>query len=146
MEKVIESVIGLLIVVIFLVSMLNLVAIKPFYIESLATIVYTNSALYETQERQNEVQNILWGSLSPNENKTLHYYLASNLKEYAIFRYSTQNWNPPEASNHITFIIEPSNFSISPEELRPVNLTLKVSPGIHTIETFSFQIVLNINT
>jgi len=134
-----------IVITIFLVSMLNIISLKPYYVESSASIVYYDTMLYEDSAKTKEVTSINWGELTPSENKTFNYYVVNHKKSNAVLFSSTSDWLPVEAQNFLLFEVTPLNSAFGAGELKPLNFTLRVSPDIANITTFSFNIILSMN-
>ncbi len=142
-EKQMYFLVTLVTISIFVIAMLDIISLKPYFLESSATIVYFDSMVYETQEALKEVTFIQWGSLSPSENKTLTYYVRSNLKTSGVLTVTTSKWQPSDANDYISFEVTPENEMFNPQQIKPLNFTLRISPAIQNITNFSFQITLN---
>jgi hypothetical protein len=58
---------------------------------------------------------------------------------------ATENWNPPNASDHLALNWNYDGRQVDPLEAVPIKLTLTVSSSVHGIESFSFDIIISIN-
>jgi len=90
----------------------------------------------------NPVTSIDWGMLEPGDTSNTTIYV-KNLGETSVFLYlNTQNWDPSEASQHISLDWNYTDTMLEPNESIPVELTLVVSPEATGLTDFSFEIVV----
>jgi hypothetical protein len=57
---------------------------------------------------------------------------------------ATDNWNPSNASNYLALSWNYVGQPLSPQEVTSVTLILTVSPSVHGIESFSFDIIISV--
>ena len=93
-------------------------------------------------ESNNEVQIINWGELSPGESIAFYCFAYNDGTVPITLAYTTENWNPPEASNYISLAWNYTGNIINPKEKLPLKLTLTISPDITGISSFSFDMVI----
>lgn len=88
------------------------------------------------------VSSIDWGTLEPGDASNTTIYV-KNLGETSVLLYlNTQNWDPSEASQHITLDWNYTDSALEPDESIAVELTLTVSPDATDVTDFSFEIVV----
>lgn len=89
------------------------------------------------------VQFIDWGKLEPASAKNVSVYIRNEGNEPATLFLTTENWNPPNASNFITLSWDYDGQMLSPFLVVQLTLTLSVSSAIEEIENFNFDIIIS---
>lgn len=89
----------------------------------------------------NMVTHIDWEDLTPNTEKDYHAFVVNNGSVPITLTLTTENWNPPEASNYISLTWDYLGDKINPGQTHPIILTLTVSEN-PPFTSFSFDIVI----
>ena len=90
----------------------------------------------------NPVSSIDWGTLEPGDTSKTTIYV-KNLGDTGVTLYlNTQNWDPSDASQHISLDWNYADTMLEPNESIPVELTLTVSSDATGVTDFSFEIVV----
>jgi len=113
-----------------------------FKIRNNATIKAVGVEVYWDSELTLPVTNIDWGFLEPAENKTVRIYIKSIANVPSTLNMTTENWQPPEASNYISLSWNYNGIVLNPNDVLPIDLALSVSAEITGITNFSFDIVI----
>jgi len=111
-------------------------------ISSSGEILGVGLNVFETSDCKVEVTSIDWGVLSPGENKSVSYYLRNERNWELVAAKNETNWVPLEAKDYIALTWSYNNESLGANQVVPITFTLSVSPDIHDITTFSFNIIL----
>ena len=98
--------------------------------------------IYWDSNCSDKVSSIDWGTLTPTSAKNIVIYIRNEIEEPAHFILSTNNWNPPEASQHLSLGWNYSGHYVNPQETIQTTLTLSTSPSIEGISTFSLHITI----
>lgn len=98
--------------------------------------------VYSDPECTVEVKEINWGSLRPGERKEYGIYVKNNGYSHFNLALSTQNWNPPTASDYISLSWDYDGRTLRSRKVLPLKLTLAVASDISEITNFSFDIVI----
>jgi len=97
-------------------------------------------------ERSNisiRVTSIDWGVLSPGENKTVSYFIRNDSNFRTTLELSTESWNPANASDFIFLSWNLENVYFDIDQTSVAIFTLRISPDIHGIDSFSFDIIIS---
>lgn len=92
-------------------------------------------------ELGNLVKHIDWGELTPNSKKDYHVFAVNNGSIPITLTLTTENWNPPEASNYISLTWDYLGGKINPGETYPITFSLIISEN-PSFTSFSFDIVI----
>lgn len=88
----------------------------------------------------NTTASINWGTLEPGENKTVTLYIKNTSNVPVNVTMVTENWQPSNTSDYIFLTWDCEGKHLAVDEVTPAILTLSVSPDIHGITSFSFDI------
>ena len=83
-----------------------------------------------------------WGNLTPGSSKSIIVYIRNEIEEPIYLILSTQDWNPSNASRHMTLRWDYTGQRMNPGETLQITLTLSVYPDIKGISSFSFDILV----
>lgn len=100
-------------------------------------------SVWENSDLSKSVTSVNWGILEPSENKTLSYFIRNDSNFKTTFTLTTTNWNPQNASNFISLSWDLHHVSFESGETSEFQFTLKVSPEIQNINSFSFDIIIS---
>jgi hypothetical protein len=93
----------------------------------------------------NRVSFIDWGMVEPGPMNNVTVYVRNEGNVAASIYLTTENWDPPNASDYLTLSWNYEGQQLSPQEVIPAILTLTVSPSVQGIESFSFDIIISIS-
>ncbi len=85
-----------------------------------------------------------WGMVEPGSMNNVTVYVRNEGNVAATISLATDNWNPANASDYLTLSWNYDGQQLSPQEVIPTILTLTVSPSVHGIESFNFDIIISI--
>jgi hypothetical protein len=87
-------------------------------------------------------KSINWGVLTPGQLKheTLRVNITGNVD--TVLQLETANWKPPQAQQYIYLSSNYYGEVLKPGTVLLLDLTLYVSPSIHDITYFSFDIII----
>lgn len=118
-----------------------------FFQSTPATSAFTVEAgligIYWDSKYANEVYSIDWGNPSPGSSKPITVYIRNEANSPVRLSLNTTDWNPPEASEHISLDWNYTGSTISPEDATQTTLKLSISPHISGVTTFSFNIFIS---
>jgi hypothetical protein len=86
-----------------------------------------------------------WGMVEPGSMNNVTVYVRNEGNVAASIYLTTENWDPPNASDYLTLSWNYDGQQLIPQEVTPATLTLTVSPSVHGIESFSFDIIISIS-
>lgn len=86
-----------------------------------------------------------WGMVEPGSLNNVTVYVRNEGNVAATISLTTENWNPTNASDCLALSWNYEGQQLSPQEVIPTILTLTVSPSVHGIESFSFDIIISIS-
>jgi hypothetical protein len=90
----------------------------------------------------NKVSSINWGVLEPGSNRTVSVYVRNEGNALATMSQTTQNWNPPAASSHLTLTWNYAGQTLSVNQVLQTKLTLTLSSTVSDMTGFSFDITI----
>lgn len=100
-----------------------------------------NFGIYWDKFRTNPVDNIDWGELEPGETKHKTLYVANfELRSIYITGIFSNNSIPVEFADFHNVTIQ--LVEIGSYRVVPFNITLSISPTIHSIESFKFDTII----
>jgi len=111
-------------------------------ITNVGTMKTVGVGVYWDAALTNQVSSINWGVLEPGSNKTVSVYIRNEGNSAVTLSLQTSNWNPTNASTHMTLSWDYNGQSINVGSSILVKLTLSVSASISGINNFSFDIVI----
>jgi len=93
----------------------------------------------------NPVSFIDWGIVELGSMNNVTVYVRNEGNMAASISLTTENWNPPNASDHFALSWDYDGRPLNPSEAVKVTLTLTVSSSVLGIENFNFEIVISIS-
>jgi hypothetical protein len=93
----------------------------------------------------NSVSFIDWGMVEPISMNNVTVYVKNEGNVAATISLTTENWNPPNASDYLTLSWNYDGRQLNPQEVVQVTLTLAVSPSVQGVGSFSFDIIISIS-
>jgi hypothetical protein len=88
------------------------------------------------------VTEIDWGLVEPGYHVNATIFLRNKGNAPITLSLHTENWNPSNASNHITISWDYADQTVDPGAVVKVNLTLAVSSDVIGITNFTFDIII----
>ena len=85
---------------------------------------------------------ITWGEIEVGGSINRTIYVMNTGDDDVYLYLTTENWSPSEADGPIQLSWDYDESSITSGVVRPVTLTLSISPSITGIETFDFDIII----
>ena len=98
--------------------------------------------IYWTQQANDKVSSIDWGTLKPGSNRSVTIYIRNEGKKSTSLNFYTSGWNPSEAADYLSLNWDYEGQSVRAEEIVQVTFTLSISPSAEGIGTFSFDITI----
>jgi hypothetical protein len=92
----------------------------------------------------NPVSFIDWGMVEPGSMDNVMVYVRNEGNVAPNISLATDNWNPFTASDYLSLSWNYDGQQLNPLEVAQVTLTLSVSPSVHGIERFGFDIIIAI--
>ena len=102
----------------------------------------TNVGVYWNPTCTDKVDEIKWGTLTPGSVTNKSVYILNIVDEPQFLFMYTENWDPQNAKNHITFEWNYARQRIDPDGILEITLTLSVSRDIEGISNFGFDIFI----
>jgi len=120
------------------------VGVIYFYLRvpSTGIIVSVNVEVFWDAACTQKCTSIDWGMCYPGENKSKTVYIKNTSNVPMNLTLATENWNPTNAPNYINLYWTYDNHTLAVNEVYQTTLTLAISPDIHDISTFIFNIVI----
>ena len=114
-------------------------------VQNSASIIAYGVGIFSDSNCTQPVTSINWGTLEPsgNKNTTVYIKIDPDSTTNVNLNMSTSNWIPQNASKYITLSWNYNNISLSPSQILPTILTLRVSYTISGIKDFSFDITIS---
>ena len=111
-------------------------------ISSVGIVKAVGVGVYWDVDCTSTVTEIDWGLLEPRGTANVTIYLKNEGNAPLTLSLNTENWDPPNASDHITINWSYRGESVNPGQLREVALVLSVSSTITGITNFRFAIII----
>lgn len=105
-----------------------------------------NIGVYWDFKCTNRVNSIDWGTLTPGQTKKTAIYIRNEGNTSILLDLSTANYNPPNASNYISFGWSCSDNKLEANESIQIIQNLQISPKIKDIYKFNFDIIFKAET
>jgi hypothetical protein len=106
-------------------------------VEAIGVGVYSDSGCTQ------EVLSIPWGTLDPGETSDETVYICNKGNVAVVLSMTTENWDPPSASSHITLSWNlEQDYVLNHGQSVEAELTLSVSSNISGVESFTFDIII----
>ena len=103
-----------------------------------------NFGVYWDVTGTREVKEIAWGTLEPGQvgNSTFYVRNEATSEIYCAVTWIEETWQPPDASQYFELTWNFEDEPLKPNRARKVKLELHVSPEIHGVGEFSFNIII----
>ncbi len=98
--------------------------------------------IYWSQQANDRVSSIDWGTLEPGSNKSVTIYVRNEGKKSVSLSFYTSEWNPSEAADYLSLNWDYEGQSVGVGEVVQVTFTLSIAPSTKGIETFGFNITI----
>jgi len=116
--------------------------INPSIPNASAVTAADGIGVYWNQAATNSCRSINWGNLTPGSRKTMLVYIKNESNESMFYLIATERWDPINAASYMVLKSNYNGTKESPGSVQAVSLTLSVSPAIHGIVDFSFDVVI----
>jgi len=134
---------ALVLTILIALSLYAYVALQEKMVANATGQLYkVNVNIYRDQDGATELTVMDFGVLAPGETKAFVAYVESKSSGQVTLSYFTSNWVPANASQFITLAWDYNGISIQPNHLFKTTFTLKASPSISGIDTFTFLITV----
>lgn len=90
----------------------------------------------------NQVTSVDWGTVEPGSTKNVTVFIRNEGNVPETLSLETENWNPQNASSHMSLTWDYGGQAIDVDEVVQVTLSLSISATIEGITSFSFDIVI----
>jgi hypothetical protein len=107
-----------------------------------ALTVESDLGVYWDGSCSQSVSHIDWGRLSPGQVRDVVVYVRNEGNETFVLVLTPLNWNPENASQHLSLTLNCEDRKIEAGQVADVTLSLSVSPSITGAYDFSFDMVL----
>ncbi len=87
------------------------------------------------------ITSITWGDLTPGSTKEINVHVRNEANATFDLVLSTIDWTPIAAAKYLDFSWGRYSIIVKPYQVVDIDLTLKVSPTVKNVTTFSFGIV-----
>jgi hypothetical protein len=98
--------------------------------------------IYNDAACRSPVSSVNWGDIEAGTAQHVTFYLKNLGNQAVTLNLGTQNWSPSAAQSYIALSWNDNGTPLAPNTVRPVTITLTISPSITGITTFSFEIVV----
>ena len=89
------------------------------------------------------VSSIDWGLVEPSLASNVTFYIRNEGNFAVTLFLGAENWNPENASDHLTLKWDYAGQIITPSETVHVTLSLLASPDIEDITDFNFDVIIS---
>jgi len=133
-----------------LISIVALTALASGFIQSSVRIVGRGTVkaiglgVFWDSNCTNPVTFIDWGMVEPGSMNNVTVYMRNEGNVAATISLTIENWDPSNASEYLTLSWNYDGRQLSPQEAILTTLNLNVSPSVHGIESFSFDIIISV--
>jgi hypothetical protein len=101
-----------------------------------------NVKVYNDSGCSISLPSIDWGLLEAGSSKNRTIYVKNNGNSPLMLTLSASNWIPSNAANYITLTWDYDGQPLNPNQFIKVVLMLVISPAIHGISSFTFDITV----
>ena len=133
-------------VTIALVAVVGLALAAQYFqvkIPTIGNIVTVNVAVFSDPACTTQVVMIDWGTLAPDESKTIICYIKILPNVDSSFSMSAANWNSTQASLYLSVSWNREGYFAEPNEVVPASFTLHVDSAVQNVTGFSFDVVIS---
>jgi hypothetical protein len=134
------------IVTIALVAVVGLALAAQYFqvkIPTVGNIVTVNVAVFSDPACTTQIVMIDWGTLAPDESKTITCYIKSLSNVDSSFAMSAANWNSTQASLYLSVSWNREGYLAKPNEVVPASFTLHVDSAMQNVTGFSFDVIIS---
>jgi hypothetical protein len=111
-------------------------------IPNLGIVKAVGVGVYEDSECSKNVTSINWGTLEPGDTVNFRVYIKNEGSTGLMLNMTTVNWDPTQASEHITLNWNREGHILDPNSVVQASLTLSTSSDISDVTNFSFDIII----
>jgi hypothetical protein len=111
-------------------------------VSSQASLKAVGVEVYWDQALTEPALSIDWGILEPGQTKNVSVYAVNRSNVAITLTMATQNWQPTNASNYMTFSWDYAGQVLGVNESLRVVLSLQIEEDISGIASFSFDIII----
>lgn len=111
-------------------------------IQNRGTVKAVNIGVYWDSGYTNATSTINWGILPPGSSTSIVLYVRNEGSTPVKLSLTTQNWNPPTASNYMTLTWDKQGQTLNAGSAASASLTLTVFSNTTGITNFSFDIII----
>jgi hypothetical protein len=111
-------------------------------LSSQASLKAVGVEVYLDQALTEPALSVDWGILEPGQTKNVSIYVVNRSNVAITLTMATQNWQPANASNYMTFVWDCAGQPLSINESLQVVLSLQIHSDISGIASFSFGIII----
>lgn len=137
-QVIVGSIIGALVVAVVILA----IAYYSVRIHGTGTIKAVGVKIYADEGLTKEISAVDWGAIPPGGTSAVTFWIKSASTVPVNLTLATDSWNPSSAAQYLTLSWDYNNSTIQPNAVIVTDLTLKVSPQVSAITTFSFDIVI----
>lgn len=137
-QVIIGGVIGALVVAVVILA----IAYYSVRISGTGTIKTVGVKVYADEGLTKEISSVDWGAIPPGGTSAVTFWIKSTSTVPINLTLTTDVWNPPQAQQYLTLSWDYNNSTMQPNAVIVTDLTLKVSPQVSGITTFSFDMVI----
>lgn len=106
------------------------------------TVKILGVGVYWDETSNNPVSFIDWGIIDPGSQQNVTVYVRNEGNVPMSVSLGTDNWDPADASSHITLSWDYSGQILEPDEITKVTLTLSISSSVQNVTNFHFDIMI----
>jgi hypothetical protein len=112
-------------------------------IPTVGNIVTVDVAVFSDPACMTQIVLIDWGTVAPDESKTIICYIKSLSNVDSSFSMSAANWNSTQASLYLSVSWNREGYLAKPNEVVPASFTLHVDSAVQNVTGFSFDIIIS---
>jgi hypothetical protein len=109
-------------------------------ITNVSAIMTSGIGAYWDQTCTQKITSIAWGTLSPGQVRSVVVYIRNEGVNITYLDITEANWIPANAGQYFSFKWDCAIAKLLPTKIVKITATLAVSPNIHGIGTFSFDV------
>ena len=109
-------------------------------ITNVSAIITSGIGAYWDQTCTQKISSITWGTLSPGQVRSVVVYIRNEGVNITYLDITEANWIPANAGQYFSFKWDCAIAKLLSTKIVKITATLAVSPNIHGINTFSFDV------
>jgi hypothetical protein len=109
-------------------------------ITNVSAIITSGIGVYWDQTCTQKISSITWGMLSPGQVRSVVVYIRNEGVNITYLDITEANWIPANAGQYFSFKWDCATAKLLPTKIVKITATLAVSPNIHGVDTFSFDV------